>query len=91
MSPIPETVGTLNLKILRFEHHLKLLYQQQSLSDAYPEHKRMLAQKAQQAQLELSQLVQYREELLKKADGCITERSLIHGCCQRQTAVHAVN
>jgi hypothetical protein len=61
-----ETVGTLNLKIARLKSRLRLLEQQRVLSIAYPEHEIDLIEKGLKVQFQLQQLIQYRQELLRR-------------------------
>ncbi len=63
-----ETLGTLELKIFRLQHQLKVLQQQQQLCAAYPDYQAHLAQKMLRVQSQLTELVQYREELSYRID-----------------------
>lgn len=80
---MPETIGTLNLKIARLESRLKLLEQQQVLSSAYPNHQINLIREISTVRFQLHQLIQYREELLQRVNDCQTER-LLDGNRKRQ-------
>jgi hypothetical protein len=80
---MPETIGTLNLKIVRLESRLKLLEQQQVLSSAYPNHQINLIREISKVRFQLQQLIQYREELLQRVNDCQTER-LLDGNRKRQ-------
>ena len=64
---MPETLGTLNLKIARLEQRLKVLEQQQSLSRAYPPHRAKLLREYTRLRLTLQQLTRCRQELLLTA------------------------
>lgn len=55
---LPETVGPLNLKLARLEHDLKVLEQQQAMSNTYPTCQASLAQEYVRLQLQLGQLIQ---------------------------------
>ena len=59
-----ETVGTLDLKIARLEHHIKVLHQQKNLGSAYPDFYNTLTEKYNQLQDQLAQLAQCREYLM---------------------------
>lgn len=61
---MPETIGTLDLKIARLENLLKVLRQQQFLSLAYPQHRASLIEQDQQIQFQLQGLRQHRESVL---------------------------
>jgi hypothetical protein len=63
---IPETVGTLNLKIARLQQQLQVLRQQQLMSDAYPARKAELARECLELQLALRQLKQRQQEFLQR-------------------------
>ena len=63
---MPETVGTLNLKIARLMQRLKVLEEQQAMSQTYPQHLRKLIQEGLAVQFQLRQLIQYRAELLSQ-------------------------
>ena len=58
-----ETIGTLDLKIARLEHILKVLRQQQALSIAYPQHRAYLIDQDRQIQFQLQGLRQYRKSV----------------------------
>ena len=60
---VQDTSGTLNLKIARLEHHIKVLEQQLILCTPYPDHKTKLAEKKLQVLYQLQQLLQYRDSL----------------------------
>ena len=64
-SPMPETLGTLNLKIARLEQHLAVLKQQQRLSSPYPDHKAQLSQEYFRQEVRLRQLTRRRQEFLQ--------------------------
>lgn len=72
---MPETVGLLDLKIAQLERRLKLLKQQQSLSQPYPLHQAKLRQQDTQVQLQLQQLLQRRAELQQYGSSFLVERS----------------
>ena len=61
-----ETLGTLNLKIARLEQWLKVLEQQQAMSQAYPDCQARLTQQHACLQLQLQHLVQYRRDLISE-------------------------
>ncbi|HXV98114.1 MAG TPA: hypothetical protein VEC93_06790 [Anaerolineae bacterium] len=61
---MPETLGTLNLKIARLEQHLAVLKQQQHLSSAYPDHKTQLSREYFRQEVRLRQLIRRRQEFL---------------------------
>ena len=61
---MPETIGTLDLKIARLENLLKVLRQQQFLSIAYPQHQASLIEQDRQIQFQLQGLRQHRESVL---------------------------
>ena len=61
-----ETLGTLDLKIARLEQRLRVLEQQQRLSQRYPEHQAKLNLEYMQLQLTLTQFIQQRQELLHR-------------------------
>jgi hypothetical protein len=63
---IPETVGTLNLKIARLQQQLQVLRQQQLMSDAYPARKAELTREYLELQWALRQLKQRRQEFLQR-------------------------
>ena len=58
---MPETIGTLNLKIARLKKRLNLLEQQQLLSRPYPYLQYKLMQQDKAVRFQLDQLLQYRE------------------------------
>jgi len=62
---MPETLGTLDLKIARLEQYLKILKQQQRLSSAYPTHEAQLTLEYLRLQAVLDQLLQRRQEFLQ--------------------------
>jgi hypothetical protein len=62
--PMPETLGTLNLKIARLEQHLTVLKQQQRLSSTYPDHKAQLSREYFRLEARLRQLTRRRQEFL---------------------------
>lgn len=61
---MPETVGTLDLKIACLEHWLKLLEQRQAMSEMYPTYRANLAVEDSKVRGQLHQLIQHRERLL---------------------------
>ena len=61
---MPETLGTLNLKIARLEQWLKVLEYQQAMSQAYPEYQAKLDQECARLKSQLLRLIQYRRHLL---------------------------
>ena len=61
---VPETVGTLNLKIARLEHRLRVLEQRQAMSHPYPTYQANFTQEYLQLQLESHQLIHYCHEIL---------------------------
>ncbi len=63
--PVPETIGTLNLKIARLEQRLQVLEQQQRLSQPYPAHKADLKREYSQLKAVLHELIQRRQEFLQ--------------------------
>lgn len=63
--PMPETLGTLNLKIARLEQYVAVLRQQQQMSSTYPAHEAQLTLELLRMQLLLHQLVQRRQEFLQ--------------------------
>ena len=71
---MPETVGTLDLKIARLKQRLKLLKQQQALSRSYPDHQNKLIQEDARVQFQLQQLIQYRKKLLPQVTDYMTRR-----------------
>jgi hypothetical protein len=89
-SPMPETIGTLNLKIVQLESRLKLLEQQQVLSSAYPNHQINLIRESSKVRFQLHQLVKYREELLQRVNDCRTE-GLLDGNRKRKQPLFSVN
>ena len=69
-----ETIGTLNLKIARLQQHLRVLDEQQRLSQPYPQHRRGLIQEGFKLRAELSALLQQRDELIQQVTASISER-----------------
>ncbi|GIK41651.1 MAG: hypothetical protein BroJett011_54840 [Chloroflexota bacterium] len=61
---MPETIGTLELKIARLEQRLAVIRQQQRLSQPYPEHRAALLSEDRHLQTVLSQLNRRRQEVL---------------------------
>jgi hypothetical protein len=61
---IPETMGTLNLKIARLEQYLRVLSQQQYLSNPYPDHQANLIREYGRLERRLGELIQRRQEFL---------------------------
>lgn len=61
---VPETLGTLNLKIARLEQGLKILEQQQAMSKAYPDYRTKLAQQHARFQSQLQHMLKHRRRLL---------------------------
>ena len=64
---MPETLGTLELKIARLQKRLDLLKEQQALSQPYPTHLIRLFQESAHLQQELERLKQRRSEFLRYA------------------------
>lgn len=62
---MPETLGTLNLKIARLEHYLTVLKQQQMMSSAYPDHEAQLTLEQLRIQTLLHQLIERQQEFLQ--------------------------
>jgi hypothetical protein len=58
---MPETLGTLNLKIARLEQRLAVLKQQERMSSAYPARKAELIREYLRLQSELCQLTELRK------------------------------
>ena len=85
-----ETIGTLNLKIARLEHQVRVLNQQQLLSSIYPEHQAGLVQQILQVQIELSELMQYRDRLRQQTAGWIRGGNL-YGNRPGQKPFYAIN
>ena len=83
---MPETVGTLNLKIARLMQRLKVLEEQQAMSKTYPQHLRKLIQEGLAVQFQLHQLIQYRAELLSQLNHHIVVR-LFNGNGQREQSL----
>jgi hypothetical protein len=61
-STMPETIGTLNLKIARLEQRLQVLKKQQGLSSAYPNHQTHLKREYLQLEAVLYELIRRRQE-----------------------------
>ena len=59
-----ETIGTLNLKIIRLEQSLELLKQRRQLSFAFPDYQSRLTREAGELESQLYQLKKYRNEIL---------------------------
>jgi hypothetical protein len=87
---MPETIGTLNLKIARLESRLKLLAQRQMLSSAYPNYQINLVREMSNVRFQLHQLIQYREQLLQRANDCRAER-LLDGHRKRKQPLCSIN
>jgi metal-responsive CopG/Arc/MetJ family transcriptional regulator len=87
---MPETIGTLNLKIARLESRLNLLEKQQVLSSAYPNHQINLVREISKVRFQLHQLIQYREKLLQRDNDCRTER-LLDGNRKRRRWLYSTN
>ena len=83
---MPETVGTLNLKIDRLKQRLHVIEQQQRLSQAYPAHKCKLIQESMQLQFQLNQLMQYREEYFQQ----VIAENVFNGESQRKQPLYAL-
>jgi hypothetical protein len=83
-----ETVGTLNLKIARLKNRLRLLEQQRVLSSAYPDHEIDLIEEGLKVRFQLRQLIQYRQELLRRVTDRITGR-LFDGNCQGEQSLYS--
>ena len=64
---MPETIGTLNLKIARLKNRLLLLEKQQQLSRDYPHHQNKLIQEGARVRFQLHQLIQYRKNFHHKS------------------------
>jgi hypothetical protein len=62
--PMPDTIGALELKMVRLQTRLKILRQQQALSWPYPVHLTELVRQATQTRTHLRQLRRQRMELL---------------------------
>jgi len=62
---IPESIGTLNLKIARLGRRLCTLEQRQLLSQTYPNYHTNLARECSQLRLQLEYLSQQRQKLLQ--------------------------
>lgn len=62
---MPETLGTLNLKIARLEQYLAVLKQQRHMSSTYPAHAAQLTLEYLRLQSLLRHLVQRRQEFLQ--------------------------
>ena len=58
-----ETIGTLNLKIVRLERYLNLLKEQQYLSQPYPDYQVRITLETQTVQSQLNQLKKQREQI----------------------------
>ena len=65
-----ETIGTVDLKIIRLEHYLELIKQRRQLSLAFPDYQLRLIREADELEYQLYQLKKYRDEILTT-----TERS----------------
>jgi hypothetical protein len=63
--PMPETSGTLDLKIARLEQYLAILKQQQQMSITYPDHEAQLVLEYLRLQSLLGHLIQRRQEFLQ--------------------------
>jgi hypothetical protein len=61
---VQETVGTLNLKIARLNHRLRVLEQDRAMSRLYPAYQANLIQEYLQLQLQLHKLIHSRQEIL---------------------------
>jgi hypothetical protein len=64
-STMPETMGTLELKIARLEQRLQVLQQQRRLSSTYPHYQAHLNREYLQIEAVLDELVRRRQELLQ--------------------------
>ncbi|MCB0209496.1 MAG: hypothetical protein KDJ52_09210 [Anaerolineae bacterium] len=58
-----ETQGTISLKIARLEQQLKILSLQKQLSNNYPDHQAQLISKELTAQLQLQQMIEFRDKV----------------------------
>jgi hypothetical protein len=85
---MPETVGTLTLKIARLQNHLNNLDQRQSLSRPYPQLYVELGQQKVKAQSLLLFMQLYREELLTQTTQNNVAGGLFHGSSQRKQSVY---
>ena len=83
---MPETIGTLNLKIDRLKQQLHVVEQQQRLSQAYPAHQCKLIQEGTQLQFQLNQLMQYRDKYLQP----VMAESLFNGESQGKQPLYAL-
>ena len=79
-----ETIGTLNLKIARLQQHLRVLDQQQQLSQPYPEHRLGLIRESFKLRAELSALLQQREGLIRQVTATDTTERLFDGTGYRR-------
>ncbi|MBN1994648.1 MAG: hypothetical protein JW953_18255 [Anaerolineae bacterium] len=80
---MPETIGTLNLKIARLTSQLQVLEQQQRLSSLYPDHQSKLIREDLKVRFQLQQLLTCRAEILQRVSGYMSER-LFDGSGQRE-------
>ena len=58
-----ETQGTISLKIARLEQQLKVLSLQKQLSSSYPDHQAQLISKELATQIQLSQMIEFRDKI----------------------------
>jgi hypothetical protein len=65
-----ETIGTVDLKIARFEHQMRMISQQLALARMYPYHSQELILKCSEIRSQLDQLLKQRRKLIaKKSEG----------------------
>ncbi|MCB0168207.1 MAG: hypothetical protein KDI79_28525 [Anaerolineae bacterium] len=62
---VEETVGTVSLKIARLENELKLLSVKQHLSSSYPDYQAKLALQEASARLQLSLMMEVRDQFMR--------------------------
>jgi hypothetical protein len=62
---MPETLGTIELRMARLERRLRVLQQQYTLSSPYPGHQARIYQEYTQTKFELNQLAQQRQRFLR--------------------------
>jgi hypothetical protein len=82
-----ETLGTLNLKIARLQQRLRVLDQQQQLSQPYPQHRLGLIRQSFNLRAELSALLQQRAELAQQVAADTPER-LFDGTGYRRQSLY---
>ena len=65
-----ETIGTVDLKIARFERQMQSISQQLALARMYPSHSQELILKGSEIQSQLDQLLKQRRKfIVKKSEG----------------------